>query len=184
VRIIAGEWRGRTLAAPEGMATRPTGDRVRETLFSMLASRLGSFEGLRVADIYAGSGALGLEALSRGAAFACFVEQDPRAVAAIRANLAKLGAGERALVLARSADALPPMEAFNLLLADPPYSAGSGSAAVQQILSSGWAKPGSWLGIESQRGDRVDAQGCTIEAERDVGRARLTFLRVSAPSPS
>jgi 16S rRNA (guanine966-N2)-methyltransferase len=181
VRIIAGEWRGRTLAAPEGMATRPTADRVRETLFSMLASRLGSFEGLRVADLYAGSGALGLEALSRGAAFACLVEQDPRAVAAIRANVARLGAGERALVLTRSAEALPPMEAFDLLLADPPYSVGSGSAALRHILASGWAKPGSWICIESQRGDRVDAQGCTIESKRDVGRARLTFLRVSVP---
>jgi len=70
MRIIAGEWRGRRLQAPPGVETRPTADRVRETLFSMLASRLGSFESLRVADLFAGSGALGLEALSRGASFA------------------------------------------------------------------------------------------------------------------
>ena len=76
MRIIAGAWRGRSLDAPPGSATRPTGDRVRETLFSMLASRLGSFEDLRVADLFAGSGALGLEALSRGAAEVVFVEQD------------------------------------------------------------------------------------------------------------
>jgi 16S rRNA (guanine966-N2)-methyltransferase len=78
MRIVAGQWRGRKLLAPEGDTTRPTADRTRETLFSMLTSRLGSFEGLRVADLFAGSGALGLEALSRGAAHAMFAEQDPR----------------------------------------------------------------------------------------------------------
>src|SRR6187551_1062745 len=99
MRIIAGKWRGRPLQAPPGLATRPTGDRVREALFSMLASRLGSFEDLRVADLYAGSGALGLEALSRGAAFASFVETDTKAQAAIKTNAAKLGIGDRVRVL-------------------------------------------------------------------------------------
>jgi len=182
MRIIAGEWRGRTLVAPQGMATRPTGDRVRETLFSMLASRLGSFEELRVADLYAGSGALGLEALSRGAAFACLVELDPRALAAIRANIDSLRAGDRASVMARSAESLPAMQPFDLLFADPPYAAGSGSAALKNILDSGWAQPGSWICIETKRGDKVDPQGCTLEAERDVGRARLTILRFEAAS--
>src|SRR6185369_8931043 len=92
MRIIAGEWRGRSIEAPPGMATRPTADRARETLFSMLASRLGSFDDLRVADLFAGSGALGLEALSRGAAAATFVENDPGAAASIRRNADKLGA--------------------------------------------------------------------------------------------
>jgi len=176
MRIIAGEWRGRKLAAPEGLATRPTGDRVRETLFSMLASRLGSFDQLRVADLYAGSGALGLEALSRGAALACFVEQDPRALAAIRANVDALGAGGRARILARSADHLPPEEPFDLVFADPPYSPGSGSLALRQIIAAGWAAPGSWISIETERGETVDPQGCTVEAQRDVGRARITLL--------
>src|SRR5688500_15703510 len=126
MRIIAGEWRGRKLVAPAGMDTRPTADRTRETLFSMLASRLGSFEDLRVADLYAGSGALGLEALSRGAAFACFVEQDASAVAAIRSNAATLGAGIRAQVMSRSAATLPASQPFDLIFADPPYAAGSG----------------------------------------------------------
>jgi len=178
VRIIAGEWRGRKLLTPEGMATRPTADRVRETLFNMLASRIGSFEGLRVADLYAGSGALGLEALSRGANFACFVEQDARAVAAIRANLDSFGAPERAQLLARSASALPSSQPFDLIFADPPYSAGSGSAVVQEVLRAGWADPGSWIAIETGRGDAVEASDCRIEAERDVGRARITLLRV------
>lgn len=177
MRIVSGEWRGRKLVTPEGMATRPTADRVREALFNMLASRIGSFEGLRVADLYAGSGALGLEALSRGAAFACFVEQDARAVAAIRANMVSLGATERAQLLARSASALPTSQPFDLIFADPPYSAGSGSAVVEEVLRAQWAEPGSWIAVETERGDAVEPNGSQIEAERDVGRARVTLLR-------
>ena len=179
MRIIAGEWRGRKLVAPEGNATRPTGDRVRETLFSMLASRLGSFEQLRVADLYAGSGAFGLEALSRGAAFACFVEQDARALAAIRANLESVGASERSRILARSADALPAGEPFDLVFADPPYGAGSGTAALEHMVKAGWASTGTWIAIETERGEMVRSKGCTADAERDVGRARITLLRAS-----
>jgi 16S rRNA (guanine966-N2)-methyltransferase len=178
VRIIAGQWRGRKLVTPDGMATRPTADRARETLFNMLASRIGSFEGLRVADLYAGSGALGLEALSRGADFACFVEQDARALAAIRANMVSLGATERAQLLARSASALPTSQPFDLILADPPYSAGGGSAVVEEVLRAGWAGPGSWMAIETERSDAVEPNACQIEAERDVGRARITLLRI------
>ena len=96
MRIIAGDWRGRPLAAPEGRGTRPTSDRAREGLFSMLASRLGTFEGLRVADLFAGTGALGLEALSRGAAHCLFVDSDRDAVASIRRNLDRFGEGTRA----------------------------------------------------------------------------------------
>jgi len=177
VRIIAGEWRGRKLLPPPGIATRPTADRVRETLFSMLASRLGSFEGLRVADLYAGSGALGLEALSRGAAFAFFVDQDPRAIAAIRENLAAFGATDRARIVARAIQAATPDEPFDLVFADPPYGVGSGNAALRLIIARGWAAEQSWICIESERGDRVEADGCSIEAERDVGRARVTLLR-------
>lgn len=178
MRIIAGEWRGRRLIAPEGMATRPTRDRVRETLFSMLTSRLGSFDDLRVADLYAGSGALGLEALSRGAAFACFVEQDQRAVAAIRANVEALGADGRSRILARSAEVLPAEQPFDIVFADPPYAPGSGSAALRHIVESKWAESGAWVSIETQRGDPIDTQGCTVEAQRDVGRARLTLFRI------
>ena len=129
MRIIAGEWRGRQIEAPPGNATRPTGDRVRETLFSMLASRLGSFEDLRVADLFAGSGALGFEALSRGAASATFVESDAGAAAAIRRNAERLGASERARIIAGSALTLPRSEPFDLIFADPPYAIGSGTDA-------------------------------------------------------
>lgn len=178
MRVIAGQWRGRRLVTPHGMATRPTADRVRETLFSMLASRLGSFEELRVADLYAGSGALGLEALSRGAAFACFVERDPRAVAAIRRNVDALGAADRARILARSVEALPPSEPFDLVFADPPYEAGSGTAALRHLLKAGWVGSGAWIAVETGRKDAVDSQGSSVEAERDVGRARITLLRL------
>jgi len=177
VRIIAGEWRGRKLVTPDGMATRPTADRVRETLFSMLASRLGSFEELRVADIYAGSGALGLEALSRGAAFAVFVEQEQRAIAAIRSNVEALGAGERTRLIARPAEKVAAEQAYDLIFADPPYARDSGTKALRRILDSGWPDRGAWIAIETARGDAVDPQGCTVEAERDVGRARITLLR-------
>src|SRR3954467_12446516 len=103
MRIIAGRWRGRPLLAPTGQATRPTADRVRESLFSMLASRLGSFEGLRVADLFAGSGALGFEALSRGAAHATFIEHDAQAARRIKRNAERLGAADRVRILGGSA---------------------------------------------------------------------------------
>ncbi|HYX47455.1 MAG TPA: 16S rRNA (guanine(966)-N(2))-methyltransferase RsmD, partial [Sphingomicrobium sp.] len=137
MRIIAGEWRGRALEAPSGMATRPTADRARETLFSMLASRIGSFQDLRAADLFAGSGALGLEALSRGAASATFVESDAKAAAAIKRNAAKLGANDRVRIIAGSALSLPRLEPFDLILADPPYSQGSGTAVVRAVSDAG-----------------------------------------------
>jgi 16S rRNA (guanine966-N2)-methyltransferase len=177
MRIIAGEWRGRAIEAPPGRETRPTADRVRETLFSMLASRLGSFEELRVADLYAGSGALGLEALSRGAASATFVEIDAKAAAAIRRNAEKLGASDRVRVVAGSALALPRSEPFDLIFADPPYSPGSGSAVVQSICNSGWLARGGWLSVETSRRDAADAGELALDGEREIGRARLTLLR-------
>ena len=177
MRIIAGEWRGRTIEAPPGLGTRPTADRVRETLFSMLASRLGSFEDLRVADLFAGSGALGYEALSRGAASATFVESDAKAGAAIKRNAEQLGAGNRVRVIAGSALALPQSEPFDLIVADPPYETGSGSAVVQSIVRSGWLAPGGWLSIETSRGEIVDPAGLALDISRDVGRARVTLLR-------
>jgi len=100
----------------------------------MLASRLGSFEDLRVADLFAGSGALGLEALSRGAASATFVEIDPKAVAAIRRNAEKLGAQQRVRVIAGSGLALPRSEPFDLIFADPPYASPSGREVVRSVI--------------------------------------------------
>ena len=177
MRIIAGEWRGRPLIAPPGLATRPTADRVRETLFSMLLSRIGSFDGLRVADLFAGSGALGFEALSRGAAAATFVEGDAKALAAIRANAERLAALDRIELVGGSALALPRARPFDLVFADPPYAPGSGSTAVDAVLAAGWLAPSGWLSVETGRGDRVEPRGLSLEAERDVGRAKLWLLR-------
>ncbi|MDQ3145019.1 MAG: 16S rRNA (guanine(966)-N(2))-methyltransferase RsmD [Pseudomonadota bacterium] len=178
MRIVAGEWRGRPLLASKGLDTRPTADRTRETLFSMLTSRLGSFDGLRVADLYAGSGALAFEALSRGAAFAVLVENDRAALTAIEANAVKLGATGRIQARAMSAARLPRESPFDLILADPPYAAGAGSAVAQSVADAGWLAPGGWLSIETASGDDVAAPpSMTIEATRTVGRARLTLLR-------
>jgi len=177
MRIIAGEWRGRTIEGPAGQSTRPTADRVRETLFSMLASRLGSFQDLRVADLFAGSGALGFEALSRGAASAAFVENDAKAAAVIRRNAAKLAATDRIEVLASSALALPRSEPFDLILADPPYAVGSGTAVARAVADAGWLARGGWMSVETSRGDIVDPSPFAIDTERVIGRARLTLLR-------
>jgi 16S rRNA (guanine966-N2)-methyltransferase len=121
VRVVAGQFKGRRLAAPRGTRTRPTADRVREALFSML----GDVDGARVLDLYAGSGALGIEALSRGAASAVFVERDPRAVAAIERNLAAIGV--EATVVRRDVPRFLAAEdgAFDLVFCDPPYDSAS-----------------------------------------------------------
>ena len=178
MRIIAGEWRGRKLVAPQGKTTRPTADRTRETLFSMLASRLGSFDGLRVADLYAGSGALGLEALSRGATHATFVEMERAAIRAIEANAASFGAVSKVAIRAISAAALPASEPFDVVFADPPYVEGSGTAVAAAVAKAGWLSDGGWMAVETHRGDAVTPpEGWEVDAERDVGRARLTLLR-------
>jgi 16S rRNA (guanine966-N2)-methyltransferase len=177
MRIIAGEWRGRSIEAPPGAGTRPTADRVRETLFSILASRLGNFEDLRVADLFAGSGALGLEALSRGAASATFVENNPKAIAVIRRNGAKLGAEGRVNVLAASALGLPRSEPFDLIFADPPYAEGSGNAVVASVDAANWLAAGGWLVIETARGEAVGPGKLSLDSARDVGSARISLLR-------
>ena len=176
MRIIAGQWRGRSLAAPKGLQTRPTADRTRETLFSMLVSRIGTFDDLRVADLYAGSGALGFEALSRGAATCTFVENDRAAIEAIRANAATLGA-TGVEVMAMSAARLPLASPFHLIVADPPYAEGSGSAVVAAVVAASWLAPGGWMAVETPRGATVEPGPLIVEVERDTGRARLTLLR-------
>lgn len=177
MRVIAGQWRGRPLAAPKGDATRPTADRTREALFSMLASRLGSFEGLTAADLFAGSGALGLEALSRGAATCLFVEQDRAALDALRANIAKLGAGG-AEVRAGSVLALPPARApLDLVIMDPPYGSGAGAVALDKLARLGWIGEHSWVSVETARDEAVEVAGFVADTERVHGKARVTLLR-------
>lgn len=176
MRIIAGQWRGRVLGAPRGDTTRPTADRTREALFSMLASRFGSFEGLRVADLFAGSGALGLEALSRGAATCTFVEQDRQALDALRANVDTLNA--KADIRAQSVMTLAPaQEPFDLVLMDPPYRTSAGQVALDRCRRLGWIADGAIVSIETERGERIDVTGFAIEAERVYGKAKITLLR-------
>ena len=143
----------------------------------MLASRLGSFEELRVADLFAGSGALGLEALSRGAASVTFVESDAAAAAVIRRNAEKLGASDRVQLSRASALSLPRSGPFDLIFADPPYGEASGTAVVRSIVEASWLAKGGWLSVETSRNDGVDASGLTVDATRNVGAARLTLLR-------
>lgn len=176
MRIIAGQWRGRAIVAPKGDATRPTADRTREALFSMLVSRVGSFEGLAVADLFAGSGALGLEALSRGAGSCLFVEQDKPALDALRANIAKLGA--RADIRAQSVMALGPAAApLDVIMMDPPYGTGAGVVALDRLARLGWVGPATWVSIESQRNEPVELAGFTVDADKIYGKARVTILR-------
>ena len=182
MRIIAGEWRRRLLQAPPGDATRPTADRTRETLFAMLTSRLGSLEGLAVADLFAGSGALGLEALSRGAASCVFVEQDPAAIRALRANIAALRAQSQCDVRTASVMQLNPASApLDVILLDPPYHSGAGAVALDRLTRLSWIGDGTWVALETAQDETVQVKALDIDAERKVGKALLTLLRKPAP---
>jgi len=176
MRIISGQWRGRPLVAPKGDATRPTADRTREALFSMLTSRVGSFEELRFADFFAGSGALGFEALSRGAASCLFVEQDRAALDALRANAEKLGI--RPDIRAQSVMTLGlAKEPLDLILMDPPYGTGAGCVALDKLNRLGWVSPATIISIETSKKENVEVEGFAIDTQRDHGKARITLLR-------
>jgi len=147
-------------------------------LFSMLASRLGAFEGLRVADLYAGTGALGLEALSRGAAHATFVERDRAAVTALNANIAKLGAGAATMVLTMPVEAVGrAFEPFDLLLLDPPYGEGLALPALSRLVEYGWVAPHALVSIETAKGEVLAPAGFTLDTVRAHGKARLHLFR-------
>ena len=178
MRVISGQWRGRPIVAPKGDATRPTADRTREALFSMLASRVGSFDELAVADLFAGSGALGIEALSRGAATCLFVEQDKAALDALRANLAKLEVGG-ADVRATSVLALGPApRPLDIVMMDPPYGSGAGAVAADKLARLGWIGPATWVSIETAKTEVLDLPHFSVDAERSYGKARVTLLRL------
>lgn len=182
LRIIAGEWRGRKMQAPAGDTTRPTADRTRETLFSMLVSRIGDFDGLAVADLFAGSGALGLEALSRGAGSCIFVEQDAAALRALRANIAALRAAPQCDVRASSVLALGPAKApLDLVLLDPPYGSGAGAVALDKLQRLGWIGEGTWVSLETAADEEPKVKGLETVADRKVGKARITLLRQPTP---
>ncbi len=178
MRIISGQWRSRPVVAPKGDTTRPTADRTRETLFSMLNSRLGSFEELAVLDLFAGSGALGLEALSRGAARCTFVEHDAAALKALETNIEKLGAKAQSDVRRSSVLSLgSAIKPFDVILMDAPYASGAGSVALDKLGRLGWFSPSAWISVETGIKEDIDVKGFVIDTVRDVGKARLTLLR-------
>ena len=184
MRIIAGRHRGRRLLAPAGAATRPTADRVRQALFDVLwhapwAGR-AAVEGTRVLDAFAGTGALGLEALSRGAAHASFLENDRAALAALRANIAACREAERCAVLAADA-ARPPRapEPCALVFLDPPYGKGFVEASLRALSAAGWIAPGAVVCAEREAAPAATAPppGFVLLDERAHGPARVVFLR-------
>ena len=181
MRIISGAWKGRKLIAPAGETVRPTSDRARQSLFDMLwhAPWAGRevVQGARVLDAFAGTGALGLEALSRGAARASFLEQDRAALAALRANLAACKA-EQAQVIAGDATKPPrPIEPATLVFLDPPYGAGLLAPALAALDAAGWFAPGAILCTELGPRDAVPESRFTTLDDRSHGKARLLILQ-------
>jgi 16S rRNA (guanine966-N2)-methyltransferase len=183
MRILAGANRGRRLIAPPGLATRPTSVRLRQALFDMLAhAPWGGRErlvGARVLDAFAGTGALGLEALSRGAAAAVFLENDPAALAALRANIAACRAEGRGRVLAADVLAPPPAEAgCDLVFLDPPYGAGLLAPAVAALARAGWIAPGALVVAETAAAAPESApDNFTLLAERRHGAGMVRVFR-------
>ncbi|RME62208.1 MAG: 16S rRNA (guanine(966)-N(2))-methyltransferase RsmD [Alphaproteobacteria bacterium] len=179
MRIIAGKLRGRRLESPAGRAIRPTSDRLRETLFNFLAHRPQQpLAGARVADLFAGTGALGFEALSRGAHSVCFVEHSHAARRLLHANAEQLGVRAQCHVLARDACRLPwAAQAFDLIFIDPPYRRGLAGRALASARASGWIGPKTWVVIERALGDASEAVAWPGVAEtRAQGDSELVIL--------
>jgi 16S rRNA (guanine966-N2)-methyltransferase len=183
MRIIAGRHRGRRLVAPKGETVRPTGERAREALFDILSHGRFAAEGLpfageAVLDAFAGTGAFGLEALSRGAAAAVFIEQDPKALRALRSNVAALGEEDRAEIMPGDATRPPrATRACALVFLDPPYRSGLAAPALAALAAAGWLKPRGLAVVELAARERlVPSAGFTLIDERRYGAARLFFL--------
>jgi 16S rRNA (guanine966-N2)-methyltransferase len=183
MRIIAGRHRGRALTAPQGGTVRPTSDRAREALFDILAhGRFADrpvFEDARVLDAFAGTGAFGLEALSRGAAQASFIEKDRTALAALRANVTALGEEKRAAILPGDACTPPPAAvAAGLAFLDPPYGEDLAAPALAALAARGWLAEGAVVVVEvAARQGFAPPDGFLLLEERRYGAARLVFLR-------
>ncbi len=187
MRVIAGVLRGRRLAAPPHEATRPTPDRVREALFSALESALGgpgSLAGISVLDLYAGTGALGIEALSRGAARAVFVEREP---GALRANLEALALQGRARVVAQDVNRFlergetsPTGKTFDVVFLDPPYATRGVADALERLAAGEALSAGGLVVVEHPAGARPESPAWTVRFRRDYGSVGLTFLSGAA----
>ncbi len=184
MRIVGGKFRGRAIAAPAGRDTRPTSDRAREALFNILAHAPWSpgLEGRRVLDLFAGSGALGFEALSRGASFTLFVETDAAARGALRDNIEALGLFGETRIHRRDATDLGHKpaglgEAFDLVFLDPPYRKGLGEAALSKLATGGWIGAGALIVFECAAEETPQTPGYVVLDEREYGAAKMLFLR-------
>ena len=184
MRIIGGEFKGRAIAAPQGRDTRPTGDRAREGVFNILAHAEWSsgVAGRRVLDLFAGSGALGLEGMSRGAAFALFVETDSGARGMIRDNIEALGLYGTTRIHRRDATDLGQKPAglgapFDLVFLDPPYGKGLGERALAKLREGGWIEAGALAVFEVGADEAPAAAGFEALDERSYGAAKVLFLR-------
>src|ERR1700761_5041409 len=182
MRIVAGSHRGRRLEAPADERIRPTSDRIRESLFNILDHRLNGFAGRRVLDGFAGTGALGFEALSRGAASVLFVDKDRDALALTRRNAASLGLTTKADF--RLADITRPpqfAQQFDLVLLDPPYGQGLAAMALSALAAAGWLAPDAVAVVEADRAQpEIVPQGFAPLDSRDYGRTRIVLVRGSS----
>jgi 16S rRNA (guanine966-N2)-methyltransferase len=189
MRIVGGRLKGRALQGPRGEGIRPTSDRLRESLFNVLAHGHGDpVPGARVIDLFAGTGALGLEAVSRGAAFALLVDDGAQARALIRENVEALGLGGVVRIFRRDARRLgdaPPGPAYDLAFLDPPYECGLAEPALAALARGGWLKPGALVVVEEAAGAMFDpAPGFDVLERRDYGGTELMILRhVKIPTP-
>ncbi len=185
MRIVGGEFKGTRIEAPKGKGTRPTSDRVRESLFNILAHSFAGFsiEGARVLDLFAGTGALGLEAISRGAAFALFVDNDPGARGAQRDNVEVLGLTGRTRLFRRDASKLGMagnMGQFDLVFLDPPYGKGLAEKALIGAKDGSWLQEGALIVIEEQTDAELELPaGFEKLDERIYGSSKLVFLQVA-----
>lgn len=184
MRIVGGRFKGRAIAAPPGRDTRPTSDRARESLFNVLAHADWSpgLEGRRVLDLFAGSGGLGLEAMSRGAAFALFVETDAGARGVIRDNVEALGLFGATRIHRRDATDLGLKPAglgapFDLVFLDPPYHKGLGETALAKLRSGGWIEAGALVVFEVGADEAPVTPGYETLDVRAYGAAKVLFLR-------
>jgi 16S rRNA (guanine966-N2)-methyltransferase len=180
MRIVAGKLRGRRIMAPENRDIRPTSDRVRESLFDILAHRYdGLPEDAIVADIFSGTGALGLEALSRGAAHVTFVDNDRTALDLARRNANELGVAREASFLLRDATKPgPSSRPVDLMFLDAPYRSDLSVPALQALIESGWCRPGALIVIELAKTEDIDLpEGCETVDTRVYGQTKLVFAR-------
>ena len=184
MRIVAGKYRGRAIAAPKNKATRPTSDRARETLFNVLAHAdfAPPIEGARVMDVFAGSGALGLEALSRGAGFCLFVETANAARNSIRQNMQGIGLSESAQLYRRGALELGRNPAglgggFSFAFIDPPYERDLVSPCLKGLMSGGWLTKDALIIAETSVNETLNVPETTLIADRTIGAAKVWFLK-------